>query len=427
MTKERQLEARAARAVSLLVAAAVTIYPAWTVFDFLLTPEWWRVFAVLRFAQAGAIAGAWALWRRSYISTNALAFVSFCGMAVEIAFMCAVVSVDVLTPYFLGFSTLFLAVGVVVLWPCSRAILVLAAAVGALVGFNEIFELRSATTLIEHGGLMFLTLATVSVLVCRMRWQMVGEEIDARLRIEATHLALERQTERLVTSNRELDRFARTVSHDLKTPINKLSMALSILEDPSVDDAERKAMTRDMRRFIESAARTIDELLDAAHRKETGAASDRVAVVGEIYGEIEDLLGDEIRSVGGRAVADFSECSRIAIDRSKLKSILLNLMTNALKYRSPDRPLEIRLSTARANGAVALSVADNGRGIDLGPREGPALPTLTRAHPEIPGSGLGLRFVKDAVEAEGGRIEVESQLDRGTTFRVWLREAPPAG
>ena len=150
-----------------------------------------------------------------------------------------------------------------------------------------------------------------------------------------------------------------------------------------------------------------------------------VADLADVYAEVESELGEEVRKGGGRAEADFDAGRSVAVERGKLKSILQNLMTNAVKFRSPSRPLEIHVGSARAEGFVVLSVSDNGLGMELDCRNGHALPHLVRLHPEIQGSGLGLRLVNDMVQTAGGRVEVESMLDRGTTFRVWLPESRP--
>jgi signal transduction histidine kinase len=181
-----------------------------------------------------------------------------------------------------------------------------------------------------------------------------------------------------------------------------------------------------MRRAITAASRTIDELLQAAWAEPAGApGGQHAADLADVYAEVESELGEEVRKGGGRAEADFDAGRSVAVERGKLKSILQNLMTNAVKFRSPCRPLEIRVRSTRAEGFVVLSVSDNGLGMELASRNGHALPHLVRLHPEIQGSGLGLGLVNDMVETAGGRIEVESALDRGTTFRVWLPESQP--
>ena len=421
-TKDQELAERARRAAHLIVMAAVTIYPSWTLFDFLMAPDWWKTFAALRFLQAGLILVAYAIWRAGRLQTDALVYVAFLGMALQIAFMCAVVPNAVLVPYFLGFSTLFLAAGILVLWDPVHSAIILVASVAAFLIANLWWQARAVSAEVESGGFMFVTLAIVSILLTRMRWQMVREEIDARLRIEAAHQKLERQASELATSNRELERFAGTVSHDLKTPMNRLSLAVGLLEDPELDEAGRREMVGAMRRSIDSASRTIDELLRAAKAQRGGTSGAHgCADLTEVYAELESDLAEELRKVGGRASIDFPGCPKIAMERGNLKSILMNLMTNALKFRSPERRLEIQLRTVCTPGFVVLSVADNGIGIDLD--HAGENPLRERRNPNIEGSGLGLRLVEEIVEAAGGHIEVESALDRGATFRVWLPEA----
>jgi signal transduction histidine kinase len=177
-----------------------------------------------------------------------------------------------------------------------------------------------------------------------------------------------------------------------------------------------------MRRSIDAASRTIDELLRAATAQRGGtSAAHGCADLTEVYAELENDLAEELRKVGGRASSDFPGCPKIAMERGNLKSILMNLMTNALKFRSPERRLEIQLRTVCTSGFVVLSVVDNGIGIDLD--HAGENPLRERRNPNIEGSGLGLRLVEEMVEAAGGHIEVESALNRGATFRVWLPEA----
>jgi len=412
-----ELDGRARAAAQITAMAAVIIYPTWTLFDYVMAPQWWRTFGTIRFLQTAAIVAAYLAWRRERIRTETFLYIMFLGMALEIAFMCAVVPDAVLTAYFLGFSTLFVAAGILILWNPGHSVVVLAITLGALVAASYAAGERTLRETIETGGFMFVTLAIVSILLTRMRWQMVRDEILARARLEAAH-------RELTSSNRALERFAAAVSHDLKTPMNRMSMAVGVLDDPAVGDSTRRDTLDTLRRAVESATRTIDELLRAARPRGTRQADVRPSAdVRDVYTEVVDELSDQIRDAGGRATADFTGCPEVAIDRGQLKSILLNLMTNAVKFRSPDRPLEIDLRAVCADDVIVLSVSDNGRGIDLDAQCEGGLPL--RQHPEIEGSGLGIRLVKEMVDAAGGRLELEGALDRGTTFRVSLPKAAP--
>jgi signal transduction histidine kinase len=108
--------------------------------------------------------------------------------------------------------------------------------------------------------------------------------------------------------------------------------------------------------------------------------------------------------------------------RAYAASILKNLVHNALKYRSPDRPPLVRVATRREGPAVVLTVADNGRGLDL-PRDQERLfQPFTRLTQEGDGAGLGLHLVRTLVQQRGGTLTVASALGVGTTFTVRLPE-----
>jgi signal transduction histidine kinase len=104
-----------------------------------------------------------------------------------------------------------------------------------------------------------------------------------------------------------------------------------------------------------------------------------------------------------------------------LRTILLNLLANALKYRHPGRPPQVRLRTRMAAGHPVLEVQDNGLGIDLDRHGEEMFQLFRRFHPEAAaGTGVGLFLVNRLVQAQGGHIEVASQPGHGTTFSVFL-------
>jgi signal transduction histidine kinase len=101
------------------------------------------------------------------------------------------------------------------------------------------------------------------------------------------------------------------------------------------------------------------------------------------------------------------------------RTIIYNLLNNAVKYRSPDRPAEITIKTFLENGCVVLTVEDNGLGI-----EEYQLPKMfgifQRFHSHVEGSGIGLYIIKRIVENRGGRIRFISKKDQGSIFKVYF-------
>ena len=104
-----------------------------------------------------------------------------------------------------------------------------------------------------------------------------------------------------------------------------------------------------------------------------------------------------------------------------LESIILNLITNAIKYKSPDRPVVLKIKSGMEGDFAFLSIADNGLGIDLD-RHGSKLFGMYKtfhSHPEA--RGIGLFISKNQIEAMGGHIEVESEMGKGTTFTTYFK------
>ena len=108
---------------------------------------------------------------------------------------------------------------------------------------------------------------------------------------------------------------------------------------------------------------------------------------------------------------------------SYLESILLNLMTNAIKYRSADRDPQIRLSAETEGDYTVLSVQDNGIGIDLDTHGKKLFGMYKTFHSNKDARGLGLFITKTQVEAMGGKIVVDSKPNEGSTFKIYFKNA----
>ena len=110
------------------------------------------------------------------------------------------------------------------------------------------------------------------------------------------------------------------------------------------------------------------------------------------------------------------------INRAYLESILLNLFTNAIKYRSPKRTLRVFVSSKEVGENIILIFKDNGIGIDLERNGDKIFGLYQRFHNHPDSKGLGLYLVKSQVESMGGTINVESEVDKGTTFTITFKK-----
>lgn len=236
--------------------------------------------------------------------------------------------------------------------------------------------------------------------------------------LQESRIELKKINDGLMRSNQQLDSFIYASSHDLKSPLNNLEGLLKIFMIRSpIEDPEQIAVLGKMQESIDRLKETIANIEDLI--RVDRLSQDDVAVV-----HFEELLNQIINENEMSFITDHSEISttfevqKIRYSKLALKSILYNLVSNAIKYQSPHRKLQLRLSTYKKNNHTYLEVSDNGLGIDLEKHGDKIFSMFKRFHQHNTGSGLGLYAVKQVVEKEGGTISVESKVDEGTTFTI---------
>ena len=258
----------------------------------------------------------------------------------------------------------------------------------------------------------------------RQRVQELNEQLAAiNEELQAANEELGSSNQQLTRTNVDLDNFIYTASHDLKAPISNLEGLLYLLREElpaAVAQSEYVAptLTR-MLDAVERFKRTIDHLTEVSKlQKEHApvlASLDLAAVVEDVRLDLAPLLRDTNAQLTV-AVADFPP---ILFSEKNLRSVVYNLLSNALKYRHPARRPHVDVRAHLRPGFTVLEVHDNGLGLDA-----PQVPRLftmfQRFHSHVEGTGIGLFMVKRMVENAGGRVEVHSQLGAGTTFFVYL-------
>ncbi len=234
---------------------------------------------------------------------------------------------------------------------------------------------------------------------------------------------LKQANEQLRRTNADLDNFIYTASHDLKAPISNIEGLLLALEHelPTAGRVGDVPMMLDlMQGAVERFKRTIGHLTDISRlQKEHDQPREQVqlaAVVEEVRLDLMPLLRETQAQLAIAVPADLT----LTFSAKNLRSVVYNLLSNALKYRHPDRTPEVRLSCQPQDGYQVLAVQDNGLGLDLAQGQQQLFAMFQRLHTHVEGTGVGLYMVKKMVENAGGRIEVHSQLGQGSTFTVYI-------
>ena len=272
----------------------------------------------------------------------------------------------------------------------------------------------------------FYTLVTdvTEPVLAREQVQNLNEELAAiNEEMKATNEVLSETNHRLTRTNADLDNFIYTASHDLKQPIANIEGLLRLLEEllpeAARPDAQITPVLHRMQNSVERFTRTIGHLTDLSKlQAEFAEPASSVAlkpVVEDVQRDLRPLLAD----TGAEITLDLADAAPVRLSEKNLRSILYNLLSNALKYRHPARPPRVRLSCARAGGQLLLRVHDNGLGLETW-QQGRLFGLFQRLHTHVEGSGIGLYMVKKIVENAGGTLSVESQAGVGTTFTVAL-------
>ncbi|GAA3946521.1 hybrid sensor histidine kinase/response regulator [Hymenobacter algoricola] len=227
----------------------------------------------------------------------------------------------------------------------------------------------------------------------------------------------------LTAANLDLDNFVYAASHDLKQPVNNLRGLFDELRRTATfHDPEEAQVLRLVQASLQELSTTITDLASVVQEERpTGRQHTETVHLADVVAEVTQALSREVQATQARISTDLAALPELQYVRSNLRTILLNLLANSLKYHHPDRLPQVQVRARHEAGHPVLEVQDNGLGIDLD-RYGPELFHLFRRfHPEAAaGTGVGLFLVNRLVLAHGGRIEVTSVAGHGTTFRLYL-------
>jgi light-regulated signal transduction histidine kinase (bacteriophytochrome) len=234
--------------------------------------------------------------------------------------------------------------------------------------------------------------------------------------------ALARSRAELERSNRDLERFASAASHDLQEPLRMIASYVRLLRGDLAGRLDVE--TERCMGFIEDGARRLKEMIDgllAYSRVSTWHPDPEPVDLTEVLAECRGRLAVAIAESGATVTAD--PLPIVMGSRAQLVQLLQNLLGNAVKFHG-DRPPAVHVSARRIGDRWIVSVRDDGIGIPPEARER-ILEMFQRLHTEAeyPGTGIGLAICQRIAELHGGRIWVDSEPGRGSTFHVSLPAA----
>ena len=236
---------------------------------------------------------------------------------------------------------------------------------------------------------------------------------------------VQRVNESLSRMIKDLDNFVYTASHDLKAPINNIQALIATLEEELSEESKKnsKEILGMIHASIEKFQHTLADLTVAGRVQEVGNKDKDTSELnfGQLLEDVKINLHEEIINSEAVFTEDFGKAPSINFSRKNLRSILQNLISNAIKYRSPERRPEIKIETEKTDGYLVLKVSDNGLGIKEEDK-GKVFEMYQRLHTHVEGTGVGMSIIARVMENAGGRIEIESEVGKGSTFKVYFKE-----
>ena len=237
-----------------------------------------------------------------------------------------------------------------------------------------------------------------------------------------TNRKLSMKNEELLRINSDLDNFVYTASHDLKSPISNIEGLINMLSEEmrGYNNPEMLNLVEMIQLSINKFKTTIKDLTEITKIQKN--INEDVDLI-HLPSLIEETKYD-IRVLIEQSEAEIStdiEVESIRFSKKNLRSIFYNLLSNALKYRSPERKAVVNIKVSEVDRGVCIIVKDNGLGINLEQKDKIFL-MFKRMHTHVEGTGIGLYIVKRIIENSGGKIEVSSNVGQGTEFKVFLKE-----
>ena len=244
-------------------------------------------------------------------------------------------------------------------------------------------------------------------------WISIQRDITEEKKLEKEKEILIRE---LIRNNKDLKQFSYITSHNLRAPLSNLTGLLNLIEDISIEDSDLKEIINGFTISTHLLNETVNDLVKVITIKDSKAIQNEEIQIQDILKNIIHQLNLSIEAIKPQINIDYGNVSKIYTNKAYFESILLNLFTNSLKYRSKNRDLIIDITVSEINQIISIHFKDNGIGIDLERHKNKIFGLYQRFHDYPDSKGLGLFLVKSQIETMDGTIKVESKVEKGTEF-----------
>ncbi|MGV3539742.1 MAG: PAS domain-containing protein [Rufibacter sp.] len=257
--------------------------------------------------------------------------------------------------------------------------------------------------------------------------EMAEELVKINEELRLANRELGKVNKQLTHTNIDLDNFIYTASHDLKAPISNIEMLMQeLLEEIPAQSRQQQgieSILHMMQGSIDRFKKTISSLTEITKLQKDHNQQEQQVNLSEIVEEVKLDLQRMIQQTKAKITSDIEENLLVSFSEKNLRSIVYNILSNAIKYRHPERARQIQISCRTNDKHFILSVQDNGLGLSTSQQE-KLFTMFKRFHDHVEGSGVGLYMVKRIIDNVGGKIKVESTPGEGSKFSIYLKHSP---
>jgi signal transduction histidine kinase len=226
----------------------------------------------------------------------------------------------------------------------------------------------------------------------------------------------------LIENNKDLRQFSYITSHNLRGPIANLLGLTSLLDNYSIKDPTLVQILAGIKKATNMFDETIKDLSTVLNVKDRPSIPREIINLRSVYDKLLEHNESLIKEADAKIKINVDEDIAVDFNKAYVESIFLNLLTNAIKYKSPLRQLNIEITTEDFADRVEVKFKDNGLGIDLFLYKEKLFRLYQRFHTHTEGKGFGLFLIKSQMETLGGTIDIESTVNEGTTFILNFRK-----
>ncbi len=231
-------------------------------------------------------------------------------------------------------------------------------------------------------------------------------------------LEREKMTSDIADRNKDLEQFAYIVSHNLRAPVANIMAIVDAVESCKLSPTERDEMLDGLSGSVQRLDGVIMDLNQILHTKSQLNEQKEKIYFSNLIDEIKVQVRPLVKKQNVKIVTNFNAADEIFTIKSYLYSIFYNLISNSIKFQKPGIVPVIEITSKKPGEKIVLTFKDNGLGIDLPKRKDHVFGLYKRFHTHVEGKGIGLYMCKVQVEALGGKINLKSKVNEGTTITI---------